>query len=172
MKKKDIKLGISFVIVIVFIGLIVYTFVTPRPKNKTNNFINKKQLSSLNKTMEQNTNKNEGSTVTATVTVGIKKSSRVAQKGDSLTVNYTGKLENGTVFDSNIDPKFGHVAPFTFVLGSGQVIKGWDEGFLGMKVGEKKTLVIPPEKAYGSQAIGSIPPNSTLIFNVELIGIK
>ncbi len=170
MKKKDIKLGISFVIVIIFVGLIIYTLVTPRPNNKINNVINKNQLSSLNKTMEQNTNGN--STVTATVTVGIKKDSRVAKDGDTLTVNYTGKLENGTVFDSNIDPKFGHVTPFTFVLGAGQVIKGWDEGFLGMKVGEKKTLIIPPEKAYGSRAIGSIPPNSTLVFDVELVGIK
>ncbi len=177
MQKKNIKLGVSFVIVIIFVGLVVYSLFNPRPANKTNNIINKKQLSSLNNIMKQDINTNEGSTVTATTTVGINPTSapsvdKVAKNGDSLTVNYTGKLENGTIFDSNINPKFGHVKPFVFVLGSGQVIKGWDNGFLGMKVGEKKTLIIPPQEAYGSRAVGSIPPNSTLIFDVELIGIK
>jgi FKBP-type peptidyl-prolyl cis-trans isomerase len=64
------------------------------------------------------------------------------------------------------------VQPFEFTLGAGQVIAGWDEGLVGMKVGEKKTLTIAPEKAYGSRAIGGIPANSTLIFDVELIAIK
>lgn len=98
---------------------------------------------------------------------------KVAQNGDVLNMNYTGKLEDGTTFDSNVDPKFNHVEPFEFTLGAGQVIKGWDEGLLGMKVGEKKTLNISPEKAYGPNGIpGVIPPNSTLIFDVELLEIK
>lgn len=95
-----------------------------------------------------------------------------AKAGDVLTMNYTGRLVDGTVFDSNVDPKFGHVEPFKFVLGSGQVIAGWDEGLVGMKVGDKKTLTIPPEKGYGSRAVGPIPANSTLIFDVELVGIE
>ena len=97
---------------------------------------------------------------------------RVAKNGDTLVMNYTGRLTNGTVFDSNVEPKFNHVTPFEFTLGAGQVIQGWDEGLVGMKVGEKKTLTIPPEKAYGNRAIGSIPANSTLIFEVELVAIK
>ena len=89
------------------------------------------------------------------------------ETGDKVSVNYTGKLENGTQFDSNV----GSGKPFEFTLGMGQVIKGWDEGLLGMQVGEKKKLTIPAAKAYGTQAVGNIPPNSTLIFEVELLRI-
>ena len=97
----------------------------------------------------------------------------VAKAGDTVSMNYTGRLGNGTVFDSNVDPKFKHAEPFVFTLGAGQVIPGWDKGIVGMKVGEKKTLTIPPQDAYGANGIpGTIPPNSTLIFDVELIGIK
>lgn len=91
-----------------------------------------------------------------------------AMPGKKVTVNYVGMLENGTVFDASEK----HGQPFTFTLGVGQVIRGWDEGVAGMKVGGKRHLVIPPEKAYGPQAIGSIPANSTLIFDVELVGVE
>jgi peptidylprolyl isomerase len=95
-----------------------------------------------------------------------------AQAGDLVTVNYTGRLADGTVFDSNVDPKFSHVQPFQFTLGAGQVIPGWDKGIVGMKVGEKKTLVIPPEDAYGAAGAGGvIPPNATLTFDVEVTNI-
>ena len=97
----------------------------------------------------------------------------IAKAGDVVEMNYTGQLEDGTVFDSNVDPKFNHVQPFEFNLGVGQVIPGWDKGIAGMKVGEKKHLVIPPEDAYGANGIpGAIPPNATLIFDVELLAIK
>ena len=97
----------------------------------------------------------------------------VAKVGDLVSMNYTGRLENGTVFDSNVDPKFNHVEPYTFPLGAGQVIAGWDKGIVGMKVGEKKTLTIPPEDAYGAGGRPPvIPPNSTLIFDVELLKIN
>lgn len=103
---------------------------------------------------------------------GPSSASKVAKAGDVVSVNYTGRLEDGTVFDSNVDPSFGHVEPFVFPLGIGQVIPGWDEGIVGMKVGEKKTLTVPPEKGYGENAVGPIPANSTLIFDVEVLAIN
>ena len=96
-----------------------------------------------------------------------------AKAGDTVSMNYTGRLENGTVFDSNVESRFGHMEPFVFTLGAGQVIAGWDKGIVGMKVGEKKTLTIAPGDAYGAGGVpGVIPPNSTLIFDVELLVIK
>lgn len=90
-----------------------------------------------------------------------------AVAGDSLTVNYIGWLADGTKFDSSYD----RGQPYPFRLGAGQVIKGWDEGIPGMKVGGKRRLVIPPSLAYGSAGRGSIPPNATLKFEVELVSI-
>lgn len=88
-----------------------------------------------------------------------------AQSGQKLTVNYTGWLQDGTKFDSSLD----RGQPFTFTLGQGQVIKGWDEGLVGMKVGGKRRLIIPPSLGYGSQQQGKIPPNSTLVFDIDLL---
>jgi FKBP-type peptidyl-prolyl cis-trans isomerase len=95
-----------------------------------------------------------------------------AVNGKTITVNYSGTLADGTAFDSNVDPKFGHVEPFTFILGAGEVIQGWDQGFTGMKVGGKRKLTIPPSLGYGSADMGVIPPNSTLIFEVELLKVE
>jgi peptidylprolyl isomerase len=93
-------------------------------------------------------------------------------KGQTVTVNYTGRLLNGTIFDSNVDPKFGHVQPFTVKIPGG-VIQAWNEGILGMKVTGKRRLICPPNLAYGSRGMGSaIPPNSTLIFDVELLKVQ
>jgi len=91
------------------------------------------------------------------------------KKFDIVTVNYTGTLENGTKFDSSLNP--GRT-PFRFTVGAGQVIKGWDEGLMGMKVGGKRKLTIPPELGYGSRDNGPIPANSTLIFDIDLLGIE
>jgi len=92
-----------------------------------------------------------------------------AKNGDLVSAHYTGTLENGTKFDSSVD----RGTPFDFKLGVGQVIKGWDLGILGMKVGEKRKLTIPPELAYGPNEVGGvIPANSILIFEVELMGIN
>ena len=90
-----------------------------------------------------------------------------AESGQTVTVNYTGMLENGEQFDTS----YGR-APFPFPLGGGRVIKGWDEGVAGMKVGGKRKLVIPPELGYGSRNMGPIPANSTLIFEVELLKVN
>jgi FKBP-type peptidyl-prolyl cis-trans isomerase len=91
-----------------------------------------------------------------------------AVSGKSVTVHYTGTLKDGTKFDSSVDRK----EPFTFALGAGQVIKGWEQGIVGMKVGGKRKLTIPAELAYGANAVGAIPANSTLIFDVELLEVK
>jgi FKBP-type peptidyl-prolyl cis-trans isomerase len=95
-----------------------------------------------------------------------------AKSGDRVSVNYTGTFTDGRKFDSNTDPAFGHVSPFQFVLGAGQVIAGWDQGVAGMKVGEIRKLVIPPHLGYGQNTVGSIPGGSTLIFEVEMLEIK
>ena len=91
------------------------------------------------------------------------------EKFNIVTVNYTGLLEDGTKFDSSLNP--GRT-PFRFTVGAGQVIKGWDEGLIGMKVGGKRKLTIPPELGYGSRDNGPIPANSTLIFEIDLLGIE
>ncbi|WP_411822744.1 FKBP-type peptidyl-prolyl cis-trans isomerase [Leptospira sp. 'Mane'] len=91
-----------------------------------------------------------------------------AIRGTTVTVHYTGKLTNGKVFDSSVD----RGEPFSFDLGSGQVIQGWEKGILGMKEGGKRKLTIPPKFGYGGRAVGPIPANSTLIFDVELIRVK
>ena len=99
------------------------------------------------------------------VTVG---EGAVAAAGQKVTVHYTGWLTNGTKFDSSKDRN----DPFVFPLGGGRVIKGWDEGVQGMKVGGKRKLTIPPALGYGTRgAGGAIPPNATLVFEVELLGV-
>lgn len=97
----------------------------------------------------------------------------VATDGKSVSVNYTGALTDGTIFDSNIITSFGHVEPFTFTLGTGQVIQGWDKGVAGMKVGGKRKLIIPSSMAYGDNGVpGAIPGGATLVFEVELLKVQ
>ena len=93
-----------------------------------------------------------------------------AQDHNKVVVNYTGSLEDGSIFDSSLNPGRD---PFTFTLGVGSVIKGWDLGVRGMKVGGKRKLTIPSDMGYGSQGAGKvIPPDATLIFEVELLGVE
>jgi FKBP-type peptidyl-prolyl cis-trans isomerase len=93
---------------------------------------------------------------------------REAKKGDTVEVHYTGWLTDGKKFDSSRDGE-----PFSFALGAGEVIKGWDQGVAGMKVGGKRKLTIPPDLAYGDRGFpGAIPPRSTLVFEVELLDVR
>ncbi|KAK2060419.1 FKBP-type peptidyl-prolyl cis-trans isomerase [Colletotrichum caudatum] len=94
---------------------------------------------------------------------------RKTKNGDKLTMHYRGTLQSdGSQFDASYD----RGTPFTFKIGSGQVIKGWEQGLLDMCIGEKRTLTIPPELGYGSRGMGPIPASSTLVFETELVGIE
>jgi FKBP-type peptidyl-prolyl cis-trans isomerase len=106
-----------------------------------------------------------GTLVIEDITVGT---GPVAAAGNTVTVNYVGTLLNGTKFDSSYDRN----QPFTFRLGTGAVIAGWDQGVPGMRVGGKRRLTIPPNLAYGNQANGPIPANSTLRFDIELLAVN
>ncbi len=128
-----------------------------QPESQQNDPIN------INKT-------NENKTMELKIDV-LKEGTReqVTKAGDTISVHYTGTLENGAKFDSSVD----RGEPFSFTVGAGEVIKGWDKGLLGMRVGEKRKLTIPYNLAYGEDGIpGAIPAKATLIFEVELLEVK
>jgi FKBP-type peptidyl-prolyl cis-trans isomerase len=140
--------------------------------NNTNtNNGEQKPVEQKNTTTENNKNNNEQKVDQLKIeTIKEGTGTAVTKAGDIISVHYTGTLTNGTKFDSSLD----RGSPFEFHLGAGQVIKGWDQGLLGMKVGEKRKLTIPSNMAYGEAGAGGglIPPNATLIFEVELLAIK
>ena len=116
---------------------------------------------------EGNMQKLENGLLIEDIVVGV---GNEAKDHNKVVVNYTGTLENGSIFDSSLKPGRD---PFTFTLGVGSVIKGWDQGVKGMKVGGKRKLVIPPELGYGDKGAGNvIPPNTTLYFEVELLDVE
>jgi FKBP-type peptidyl-prolyl cis-trans isomerase len=118
------------------------------------------------KNMAEQTVTTESGLTYLDMTVGT---GRLAELGDTASVHYTGWLADGKKFDSSIDRK----EPFSFRLGAGQVIKGWDEGVMGMKIGGKRKLTIPPQLGYGERGAGGvIPPNATLTFDVELLDLR
>ncbi len=161
--KDKIKILICFLVVVAVV--IILVFITINKKGEPAS----QEVGTNQGNMQNNTQQIEG----VKITILKEGTGDVAKSGDTVAMNYTGKLTDGTVFDSNIDPKFGHVQPFVFTIGAGDVIKGWDVGVAGMKIGEKRTLVIAPEFAYGATGAGGvIPPNATISFDVELLQIK
>lgn len=148
---------------IVLTGLVAFSGCT---KNAGNENAQTASTSSSSNTMNTST--------TPSATEGLKiedlkvGTGAEATPGKMVTVHYTGWLTNGTKFDSSVD----RGKPFKFHLGGGQVIQGWDKGVAGMKVGGKRKLTIPPELGYGARGVGPIPPNSTLVFEVELLGVE
>ncbi|MDP2789355.1 MAG: FKBP-type peptidyl-prolyl cis-trans isomerase [bacterium] len=178
MKKSAGNIVIWIVVVVVVVGVLVFITLNKKAPVPVNS-----QLGQVEETVGDNTEVNnvtENNTMERVIQLeGVKVTilkegtGAVAKSGDTVAMNYTGTLVDGTTFDSNVDPKFGHVEPFVFILDGGQVIKGWDVGILGMKVGEKRILTINPDFAYGATGAGGlIPPNATLNFEVELLSIK
>ena len=147
-------------------GLIVLVSVISQSKPITDEELNINQPDNSTKIMNSSTFDIQGMKVEI-----IKEGTgEMAKSGDTVTVHYTGKLENGKKFDSSVD----RGTPFSFHLGAGEVIQGWDLGVSGMKVGEQRRLTIPANLGYGAAGTpgGPIPPNATLIFDVELLAVK
>lgn len=157
MSKKQLTTGIAigaaFVVLIIFFGFVGLP--------QTNEEATTMRAQEATTQLSDDTQTTHLLTQDVTVGKGVE-----AQAGDTLKVHYTGRLSDGTVFDTSVGGE-----PFTFILGARQVIPGWEQGFEGMKVGGKRILVIPPNLAYGSQGVGPIPPNATLTFQVELLSI-
>lgn len=166
-----------YFIVIVIIGIGGWFFI-----QKSRNTSNNSSLDSLVKTNEPSPSANVDSNQEINnewiklengleyQDIVIGSADQEAKNGDKVFAHYTGTLENGSKFDSSYD----RGEPFSFVLGGGMVIQGWDLGLLGMKVGGKRKLIIPPKLGYGDRNIGNglIPPNSTLYFDIELMNLQ
>jgi FKBP-type peptidyl-prolyl cis-trans isomerase len=159
--------NISLIIILVLAALGVVGFFYLAPKSPKPPAANE-----LNTTPTEPTSVSNESMNTTQLQIEVLKqgSGQEAKAGNTVSVHYTGWLTNGTKFDSSVD----RGQPFSFLLGAGQVIQGWDEGVAGMKVGEKRKLVIPPGLGYGPSGTpgGPIPPNATLIFEVELLAVN
>ena len=171
--KKMISI-ILVILAVVFLGFVIYKNQnTKSPETNNNQSQNQEQSQEQVQVKTQNENqeqvKNSFEIQGMKVEILKQGTGQEAKTGDVVSTNYLGTLENGTKFDSSYD----RGEPFAFTLGEGKVIKGWELGILGMKVGEKRKLTIPSNLAYGDNGIpGFIPPKATLIFEVELVGIK
>jgi len=166
----SINFGVVIFFFLLFVGFLVVIFsfskeekpqATPAPTNEI-----KLNLGGTgNKTLPENPQNVVSDLQIEDLVVG---EGKAAQVGNKVTVNYRGVLVDGTEFDSS----YKRGEPFSFILGQNQVIQGWEKGILGMKEKGKRRLVIPPSLGYGSQQVGSIPPNSVLVFEVELLAVE
>lgn len=150
--KEAIAIGVA---VIILLGLVLFE----NPISSGINFRSKDQTAG-------SAAQSEGAKALL-ITDSVTGTGNEAVAGKTVSVNYTGKFTNGQTFDSNVGK-----TPFDFILGSGQVIPGFDKGVQGMKVGGKRIITVPPSEAYGNQQIGPIPANSTLVFEIELVAVK
>ncbi len=144
-RRQKVTIGVIAVLAIAAIAAIVYFATRPTPESETPADVTELQIEDL-----------------------VEGTGPEAKTGDTVSVHYTGWLTDNTKFDSSLDSG----QPLQFVIGQGGVIEGWDKGIAGMKVGGKRKLTIPPDMAYGEGGSGPIPPNATLIFEVELMGIE
>lgn len=160
---------IFIVLLVVAVVLAYFFFVGRKPSGEqpAEQAVEENSLEGTNQeTMENN---QPAVTELAIETLAQGSGDQVTKAGDTIEVHYTGTLLDGTKFDSSLD----RGQPFSFNLGAGQVIAGWDQGLLNMKVGEKRRLTIPADMAYGERGAGNvIPPNAPLVFEVELLAIK
>src|SRR3989339_106938 len=162
-KNKKISMSISVLIFLAVVAFLVFITI-----NKEENPATLQNMEAEQKNM-QITQQVEG----VKITILQEGNGETAKPGNTVAMNYTGRLADGAVFDSNVDSKFSHVEPFIFTIGAGGGIRGWDIGVAGMKEGEKRILEINPDYAYGSAGAGGvIPPNATITFEVELLQIK
>lgn len=159
MKKLSNKEWIAVAVAVAFVGYTLFGF----------NIMSLFQKSSMNQDASaaavNTTVPNDKGLIINDIVVG---QGPLVKKGDRVSVHYILSLSDGTTLQNSKD--FG--APFKFTLGAGEVIQGWEMGFEGMHVGGVRTVVIPPELAYGNKQAGPIPPNSTLVFTIELVGIE
>lgn len=163
----------SFIVVlVVLLGAFAFVMFSPSAKKDdvvTNGDAYTSTNTDTNINLEEIMNQNTTQNDPLVVEIVKQGTGEPAKSGDTVTVSYIGTLTNGTEFDKSANHGDGK---FTFQVGVGQVIKGWDEGIVGMKVGEVRKLTIAPEYGYGAQVVGTIPANSTLMFEVEMFAIK
>lgn len=153
--------NIIIVLLVLILGMVGIVFITARPKSTPET----SQEIVVNDSEQNETNMQD-----IEINDIQEGEGEAVQEGDSVLVHYSGRLEDGTVFDSSYERD----EPFPFTVGEGMVIEGWEKGLVGMKVGGKRELIIPPEMGYGQRGTpdGTIPPNSTLIFEIELLEIR
>ena len=173
MFKKNLTFILSIIIVSLFFGAIFLIDKNSKDKNEQKN--EEVKILDQNQNNNNNNEQNNMAIKTETTQDGLKieilkeGEGDVAKVGNQVAVHYVGVLESGQKFDSSLDRK----EPFVFNLGVGQVIKGWDQGVVGMKKGEIRRLTVPSQLGYGEQGAGGvIPPNATLIFEIQLLDIK